>query len=61
MRKANKFNRQMMWGMLAMAAVLLLVVFGVMYYALQNVEDKKSAPSDSNTKDTLTVVIETEE
>lgn len=60
MRKATKFNRQMMWGMLAMAAVLLIVVFGIMYYALQNIDNKKSATDQSITQDTITVIIENE-
>lgn len=60
MRKATKFNRQMMWGMLAMAAVLLIVVFGIMYYAMQNVDNKKSVSDQSITQDTLTVIIENE-
>ena len=50
----------MMWGMLAMAAVLLIVVFGIMYYALQNIDNKKSATDQSITQDTLTVIIENE-
>lgn len=58
MRKATKFNRRMMWGMMAMAVILLGTVFGMYYWSMQNVKDKKAAAKTAEAKDTITVVIE---
>ena len=59
MRKARQFNRRMMWGMMAMAVILLAVVFGMYYWSMRNQQEKQKAAQATETQqDTLTVVIE---
>lgn len=58
MRKATKFNRNMMLGMMAMAVVLLAVVFGMYYWSMRNVQEKKAAAEKATSGDTITLVID---
>lgn len=45
MLKASRFNRNMMFAMMGMGIILLIVVFGTLYYSFELQADRAAQPS----------------
>ncbi|MCH5177844.1 MAG: hypothetical protein J1F25_07450 [Prevotellaceae bacterium] len=60
MNKATRINRSMMWGMMGMAIVLLIIVFGMLYYSMRNVQERQEAAQKATDNETITVIDETQ-
>ena len=57
MNKAQRFNRNMGLGMLALGILVLALVFGLLYFSFQMQGDKKAAQDQAVGGDTITLQI----
>ena len=61
MSRATKFNRNMGLGMMGLAILIFIMVFGMLYVAFRNQEDKANANENVVTGDSVTLIDYTEE
>ena len=58
MNKAQRFNRNMGLGMLALGILVLALVFGLLYSSFQRQADRQSAQDQAVEGDSITLRIE---
>jgi hypothetical protein len=61
MSRATKFNRNMGLGMMGLAILIFIMVFGMLYVSFRNQEDKANANENVVTGDSVTLIDYTEE
>jgi hypothetical protein len=61
MSRATKFNRNMGLGMMGLAILIFIMVFGMLYVAFRNQEDKANANENVVAGDSVTLIDYTEE
>ena len=61
MSRATKFNRNMGLGMMGLAILIFIMVFGMLYVAFRNQEDKANANENLVTGDSVTLIDYTKE
>lgn len=61
MSRATKFNRNMGLGMMGLAILIFIMVFGMLYVSFRNQEDKANAKENVATGDSVTLIDYTEE
>ena len=61
MSRATKFNRNMGLGMMGLAILIFIMVFGMLYVAFRNQEDKANANENVVAGDSVTLIDYTKE
>ena len=61
MSRATKFNRNMGLGMMGLAILIFIMVFGMLYVAFRNQENKANANENVVAGDSVTLIDYTEE
>ena len=61
MSRATKFNRNMGLGMMGLAILIFIMVFGMLYVSFRNQEDKANANENVVAGDSVTLIDYTEE
>ena len=61
MSRATKFNRNMGLGMMGLAILIFIMVFGMLYVAFRNQEDKANTNENVVAGDSVTLIDYTEE
>ncbi|MBO7660311.1 MAG: hypothetical protein J6S65_02095 [Bacteroidaceae bacterium] len=56
MSRATKFNRNMGLGMMGLAILIFIMVFGMLYVAFRNQEDKANANENVVAGDSVTLI-----
>ena len=61
MSRATKFNRNMGLGMMGLAILIFIMVFGMLYVSFRNQEDKANANENVVAGDSVTLIDYTKE